>query len=124
MREDPLSRLSQRWLKALEEEMASWLQDILKDTFDPAAFMAFAKSFGVDPSKLAGMATRATAFDPYKILGLQRSASDEEIKRRYHEMLRHLHPDTAGIKGTEALLQVVMAAYEMIKQEKGGHSAG
>jgi len=99
--------------------MASWLRDIPEDTFDPAAFMAFARSFGVDPSKLAGMATGATALDPYRTLGLQKSASDEEIKKRYHEMLRHLHPDTAGIKGTEALLQVVIAAYEMIKREKG-----
>jgi len=119
MKESPFLSLSQRWLKDLEEEMAGWLQDILKDTFDPTAFMAFAKSFGVDPSKLAGMATKGAAFDPYKILGLQTSASDEEIKKRYHDMLHHLHPDTAGIKGTEALLQVVMAAYEMIKQEKG-----
>ena len=118
MREDPLSRLSQRWLESLEEEMAGWLQDILKDTFDPVAFMAAASSFGIDPSKIADMATRATAFDPYKILGLQRSASDEEIKKRYHEMLRHLHPDTATIKGTEALLQVVMAAFEQIKRER------
>jgi hypothetical protein len=119
MRQDPLSRLSQRWLKALEEELANWLQEIPKDTLDPAAFMAFAKSFGVDPSRLAGMAAGTSAVDPYRILGLQKSASDEEIKKRYHEMLRHLHPDTAGIKGTEALLQMVIAAYEMIKGEKG-----
>jgi DnaJ-domain-containing protein 1 len=118
MREDPLSKLSQRWLKALEEEMASWLQDILKDTFDPATFMAFAKSFGVDPSRLAGMATGTSAFDPYKILGLERSASDEEVKKRYHELLRHLHPDTSGVKGTEMLFQVVMAAFEQIKRER------
>lgn len=97
MRGDPFPRLLQRWL-----------EDILKDTFDPAAFMRF-----------AGMATGTTAFDPYRILGLERSASDEEIKKRYHEMLRHLHPDTAGIKGTEALLHMVIAAYEMVKQERG-----
>ena len=31
--------------------------------------------------------------DPYKILGVDRSASDEEIKIAYHDLARKYHPD-------------------------------
>ena len=41
------------------------------------------------------------------------------MKKRYRELLRKLHPDTSGTPGTSFLLQMVMAAYEMIKRERG-----
>ena len=41
------------------------------------------------------------------------------MKKRYRELLRKLHPDTSGTPGTGFLLQMVMAAYEMIKRERG-----
>jgi hypothetical protein len=40
----------------------------------------------------AGGQTQA-AFDPYQVLGLDQSASDEEVKKRYRELLFKLHPD-------------------------------
>ncbi|RLC91403.1 MAG: hypothetical protein DRI39_10445 [Chloroflexi bacterium] len=60
-----------------------------------------------------------SGLDPYRILGLDRSASDEEIKKRYRELLHKLHPDTAGVEGTGFLLQMVLTAYETIKRERG-----
>jgi len=58
-------------------------------------------------------------FHTYQALGLERSASDEEIKKRYRILLHKLHPDTAGVEGTAFLLQMVLVAYEMIKEERG-----
>jgi DnaJ-class molecular chaperone len=77
------------------------------------------KGMGIDPSQLSGMMGRMPGFDPYIVLGLDKSASDEEVKRRYRELLRKLHPDTAGTPGTEFLFQMVLTAFEMIKRERG-----
>jgi len=76
---------------------------------------------GIDLSGLSGMMSQSkvAGFDPYQIMGLDKSASDEEIKKRYHELLKRLHPDTAGIEGTSFLLQLVLTAYELIKRERG-----
>ena len=31
--------------------------------------------------------------DPYKVLGLSRDASDEEVKKAYRQLSREYHPD-------------------------------
>ena len=31
--------------------------------------------------------------DPYQVLGIAESASDEEVKRAYRELARKYHPD-------------------------------
>lgn len=118
MKVNPFAKLSQKWLEELQKEMASWVQDAFRGVFKPEDIMKFAQSFGFDPAKLASMAKQGVALDPYRVLGLEKAASDEEVKKRYRELLRHLHPDTSKVKGTETLLQVVMAAYEMIKKER------
>jgi DnaJ-domain-containing protein 1 len=54
----------------------------------------------------------------YGILGLESSASDAEIKRRYRDLAKRLHPDVAGPE-TEHLFRLVQAAYEEIARERG-----
>ncbi len=88
--------------------MNGWMNDQLA---------TLVKSLGLDLSQFQGRLQPA-AFDPYQALGLDKSASDEEIKKRYRELLRKLHPDTAGVEGTAFLLQMVLAAYAMIKEER------
>jgi DnaJ-class molecular chaperone len=100
----------QRIFGVIQEEVESLVNDQLRD---------FMKSMGIDLGQLKGMAIGQTAFDPYLVLGLDKSVSDEEVKKRYKDLLRKLHPDTAGMEGTAFLLQMVLAAYEMIKQERG-----
>ena len=80
---------------------------------------ALLQSMGTDFSHLSGTAAGQPSFDPYRILGLDKSAGDGEIKKRYHELLHKLHPDKSGTEGTAFLLQMVTAAYEAIKKERG-----
>lgn len=73
---------------------------------------------GIDFSQLRGMASGQAAVDPYKIMGLERSASDEEVKKRYRELVYVLHPDKSGTPATATFFKMVNAAYEMIKKER------
>jgi len=57
-------------------------------------------------------------FDPYLILHLDRSASDEEVKRVYRKVMSRIHPDIAGPELT-FLAAIVNAAYKMIKMQRG-----
>lgn len=60
--------------------------------------------------------------DPYKILGVPRNASDEEIKRAYRRLSRKYHPD-ANINNpnkaeAEEKFKEVQQAYEQIMKER------
>lgn len=39
------------------------------------------------------MATQSSDFDPYAVLGIDRDATDSEIKKQYHKLAREYHPD-------------------------------
>jgi len=112
---DRLNRITQRWLTALQEEMQGWISDLMKDALDPAKIMSFIQSMGIDMSQVG----QRPGFDPYMILGLDRKATDEEVKRRYRELLFKLHPDTCGVEGTNFLVQMIITAYKMIEKERG-----
>jgi molecular chaperone DnaJ len=53
--------------------------------------------------------------DPYKTLGVDRKASDEEIKKAYRKLARQYHPDTNhGDKTAEERFKEVQAAYAVL----------
>ena len=72
-------------------------------------------------------------FDPYKTLGVDYNASDEEIKKAYRQLSRKYHPD-ANINNPNAAeaeekFKEVQQAYKQIMQEKeqgfgGAYSQG
>jgi molecular chaperone DnaJ len=54
--------------------------------------------------------------DPYKVLGVSRDASDEDIKRAYRRLAKKYHPDlNPGDQEAARKMQEVNAAYEQIK---------
>ena len=61
----------------------------------------------------------------YKILGIESSASDEEVKKAYREMAKKNHPDLVSSLGddvrqaAEKKFQEINAAYEAIKKQRG-----
>ena len=56
------------------------------------------------------------ADDPYKVLGVARDASDEDIRRAYRKLAKELHPDLnpANRATAEERFKKVSAAYDIV----------
>jgi len=123
MEEDIVKRLreQERILGEMRDNVLGWMDDLLRDAFNPESFLRYVASMGIDLSQVPNMVGQGDGFDPYRILGLEKTATDEEVKKRYRELLIKLHPDTAGVRGTDFLLQMMIAAYQQIAKERGWH---
>ncbi len=62
--------------------------------------------------------------DPYKILGVEPNATDEEVKKAYRELAKKYHPDKHQDNPLEELaeekLREINEAYELIQEERRG----
>jgi DnaJ-class molecular chaperone len=58
----------------------------------------------------------AMAEDPYKVLGVPRTATDEEIRRTYRKLAKELHPDLnpSNQASAEERFKKVSAAYDIV----------
>ncbi len=57
--------------------------------------------------------------DPYKVLGVRRDASDEEIKRAYRRLARQYHPDlNNNSKASEQRFKEISEAYEVLSDSE------
>jgi len=121
MEDDIVKRLreQERILGTVRANVLGWMDDLLRDAFNPEAFLRYAAGMGIDLSQVPNLVGRNDGFDPYRVLGLEKTATDTEVKKRYRELLVKLHPDTAGVRGTDFLLQMMIAAYRQIARERG-----
>lgn len=67
--------------------------------------------------------------DPYEVLGVSRTASDNEIKRAYHELVKKYHPDNYADNPLADLasekMKEINEAYDAITRSRSsGTSAG
>src|SRR4051812_22828455 len=70
--------------------------------------------------------------DYYKILGVERNANDDDIKKAYRKLARKYHPDVSNEKDAEEKFKEMSEAYETLKDPEkraaydqlGSHAAG
>lgn len=55
--------------------------------------------------------------DPYKLLGVGKTASDEEIKKAYWNLAKQLHPDKNKAPDAEEKFKELSSAYDLIKDK-------
>ncbi len=109
--QDELDRITQK-LQELLDEIQRVPEKLLRDTQRKLFEQA-----GTDFASFSGLG-RQVGIDPYRILGLEKSASDEDVKKRFHQRVRQFHPDTAG-PGFEYHFQSVLVAFQLISKERG-----
>ena len=66
--------------------------------------------------------------DPYEVLGIPRTATDDEVKKAYRAMARKYHPDnyagSAQAAGYEEKMKEINDAYDRINKERSGKGSG
>ena len=56
--------------------------------------------------------------DYYKILGLPKNATKEEIKKRYRELAKKYHPDVNKEENATSLMQEILEAYYILSDDE------
>lgn len=77
--------------------------------------------------RVRSMFVSGSAADPYGVLGVSRTASDDEVKRIYRKLIREHHPDALIAKGlpkefievANQKMAAINAAYDQVGRERG-----
>lgn len=60
---------------------------------------------------------RAIDFDPYKVLGVDKSADQKDIKKAYYTLVKKYHPDVNKEKDAEKRFHKIQESYELLSDK-------
>lgn len=89
---------------------------------------SYNNSYGNDNSSYNGQYQSQSKLDAaYKVLGIDKSASDDEVKKAHRRLMLKYHPDRLASQGlTEEMIRMytekakdIQAAFDLIKKERG-----
>lgn len=125
----------------LEIQIQTALSDGELQTEEQEILKIIAKELGFNYQKLESLlqrwqaeyrfrqagATQQSATEAYSVLGIDASASDQQVKRAYRKLMNEHHPDKLIAKGlppemmeiAKAKAQDIQSAYERIRHERG-----
>ncbi|OIW07449.1 hypothetical protein TanjilG_24311 [Lupinus angustifolius] len=69
-------------------------------------------------STLLLLLLEAKTFDPYKVLGVDKNASQREIQKAFHKLSLQYHPDKNKNKGAQEKFSQINNAYEILSDEQ------
>ncbi|TVU47400.1 hypothetical protein EJB05_07000 [Eragrostis curvula] len=67
-------------------------------------------------SSIAGLAAKTV--DPYKVLGVDKNASQRDIQKAFHKLSLKYHPDKNKGKGAQEKFEEINNAYEILSDEE------
>jgi hypothetical protein len=95
--------------KTFEKYHSGWTDDYIDFTYTRPT---------EDDEEFRKAAKNSTLPDYYKILGISQSATQEEIKKRYRELAKKLHPDKSKGEKTNEAMAEINKAYEILSQKE------
>jgi molecular chaperone DnaJ len=95
--------------KTYEKYHSDWTDDYVDFTYT---------RFTEDDAEFSKAAKNSTLPDYYKTLGISRSATPEQIKNRYRELAKKLHPDKSKGENTDETMAEINKAYEILSQKE------
>lgn len=57
-------------------------------------------------------------FDPYEVLGVDKSASQKDIKKAYYQLVKKYHPDVNKEKDAETRFHKIQESYELLSDKE------
>lgn len=108
-----------RFSRELQEGTSAQMQKLLAGMVRPEMLQDLLKGIDFEAlGRLMGAGAAVRQASPYEILGLPQTATDEDVRRRYRELAKRLHPDVAGPGGAH-LFKLVAEAYQRIMRSRG-----
>jgi len=94
--------------KTYEKYHSDWTDDYVDFTYTRPS---------QDDAEFRKAARNSTLPDFYKILDIPKTANQEEIKKKYRELAKKLHPDKSKDEKTKEIMAEINKAYEILSDK-------